>query len=102
MLRKKSAVRISRLGRAIVEGLERRQLLSAGNPGEHLEPHLLRALHHLEEEAGPIAVSGEAPVSPSVPAVSGTVEGVDFNSDASTTGYYQIPPDNTMAAGPTH
>ena len=46
-------------------------------------------------------VAGEPPES-SAPALSSTIEGIDFDLDAALNGFYHIPPDPIGAAGPGH
>lgn len=42
------------------------------------------------------------PLLPDAPPLGTSIEGINFNEDASTTGYYHIPPDPIGAAGPNH
>ena len=42
------------------------------------------------------------PLLPDAPPLGSSIEGINFNEDASTTGYYHIPPDPSGAAGPDH
>jgi hypothetical protein len=43
------------------------------------------------------------PGGPDAPALSGTIEGINFDGDATTNGgIFHIPPDNTMAVGPNN
>jgi hypothetical protein len=41
-------------------------------------------------------------INPNAPAVLQTIEGINFDENASNTGFYQIPPDPIGAAGPNH
>jgi hypothetical protein len=87
------------IGVSIAEALESRRLLS-GTP--HLDPHLLKDLRKGEEEdIEPVHVLPGTP-DPYAPPLGGTIEAVNFDTQASATGFYTIPPDNSAAAGPSH
>ena len=90
---------------AVAEALETRRLLSAATALDH-GPAQLEEVRHFTEETPTARVSVQARVlSPSpisAPVVSGTIEAIDFLTNASTTGFYQVPPDNNVATGPNH
>src|SRR5262245_173231 len=84
-----------------VEPLDRRLLLANGTI--HLDPHLRTELRRGEEgeEGEEVPVQG-GPVDPYAPPLGGTIEAINFDAQASSSGFYNIPPDNSAAAGPSH
>src|SRR4051812_44779211 len=86
---------------SIAEALEPRRLLSGSHGPIHLDPHVIKDLRKGEEEdVDPVPVQ-PGTVDPYSPPLGGTIEGLNFDTDANTTGFYFIPPDNSGAAGPT-
>src|SRR5690349_8319053 len=81
----------------MVQQLERRVLLSK----VHVDPFLRHDLKHdQEEDSEPMPVQGTPP-EPYAPPLGGTIEAVNFDGQAGSSGFYNIPPDNSAAAGPT-
>jgi hypothetical protein len=42
------------------------------------------------------------PTGPAAPTLAGTIEAINFDQQASSSGYYNIPPDSSATAGPNH
>jgi hypothetical protein len=57
--------------------------------------------HAMAEDDGDNIQFTGAP-SPSTPGILGTIEGLNFDTQASLSGFYNVPPDNSAAAGPNH
>src|SRR5438132_13985180 len=92
---------IARAG-AVVQRLEPRTLF-AGHVNPHIDPHIINGERKNPEEGfNPIAWDPSITPGPDAPALSGTIEGVNFDSEATSSGFYNIPPDNSGAVGPSH
>src|SRR4051812_13137507 len=94
--------RIRAIGRAVgngalVQALERRTLF-AGHVNPHIDPHIINdARKNPELDGEQIAYDPTIPTGPDAPPTTGTIEGINFDTQAATSGFYNIPPDNNGA-----
>ncbi len=65
-----------------------------------IDPVYAASFATADREADPIAYTG--PILPTTPGTTSTIEGLNFDTQASTSGFYSVPPDNSAAAGPNH
>ncbi|MBC7785412.1 MAG: hypothetical protein H7144_16385, partial [Burkholderiales bacterium] len=84
-----------------MERLESRVFFDAGYT---MDPDLVASLNSPRQRNPGAGISVDASSDPgtNAPPVLGTIEGVNFNGDATASGFYHIPPDIIGTAGPNH
>jgi hypothetical protein len=90
---------------SMVDALEQRRLLSNGvSWNEFYTPADIARFEAPRQRnpGNPTPVPDGITPGPNAPVVSGTIEGVGFDTNASTAGFYSIPSDTHGAAGPNH
>jgi hypothetical protein len=102
------------LSRALLEHLESRLLLSGGwygapdhahdhTAGVHLDPAYVKSFSVSDGNPNSARVPVTTPITvPAAPTLTGTIEAVNFDSNATNAGFYFIPPDPNGAVGPTN
>jgi hypothetical protein len=75
---------------------------NAHQPKIKFDPAITEALNEAEEDPPEIDFDPGVVPGPNAPVLAGTIEAINFDDDASNTGFYQIPPDANGAAGLNH